>query len=196
MGYGTDAIVFLINTIFGLYILAIMLRVLLQIVRADFYNPVSQFLVKVTNPPLIPLRRLIPGFGGIDFPAIVLMFIVQLIASLLIYLVLGASPVFIGLVVLAVAELLKLFVYVFIFSILIQVVISWINPGAYNPVVSLLYSLNEPLLSRARRIIKPISGFDLSPIVALIILQLTIFLLVNPVYKLGEAITIGRIQLW
>lgn len=196
MGYGTDAIVFLINTIFGLYILAVMLRVLLQMVRADFYNPVSQFLVKVTNPPLIPLRRIIPGFGGIDFPAIVLMLIIQYVAVLLIMLVLGVSPSFIGLIVLAVAELLKLLIYVFIFSILIQVVISWINPGAYNPVVSLLYSLNEPLMSRARRIIKPVSGFDLSPILVLIVLQLIIMLLINPVYSLGEAISVGRIQLW
>jgi len=196
MGYGTNAIVFLIETVFELYLLAVMLRVLLQIVRADFYNPVSQFLVKVTNPPLIPLRRIIPGFGGIDFPAIVLMLLIQLVEVLLIVLVQGVSPAFAGLVVLAIAKLLSLLANVFLFSIMIQVVISWINPGAYNPVVSLLYSLNEPLLSRARRIIPPISGFDLSPILVIILLQLIKMLLVQPVYDLGEGIAVGRIQLW
>jgi len=196
MGYGTNAIIFLIETIFGLYLLAVMLRVLLQVVRADFYNPVSQFLVKVTNPPLIPLRRLIPGFGGIDFPAIVLMFAIQLVEVLLIVLVQSVSPAFTGLVVLAVAKLLFLLTNVFLFSILIQVVISWVNPGAYNPVVSLLYSLNEPLLSRARRILPPISGFDLSPVLVLILLQLIKMLLIQPIYDLGEGIAVGRIQLW
>jgi len=196
MGYGTNAIIFLIETIFGLYLLAVMLRMLLQVVRADFYNPVSQFLVKVTNPPLIPLRRMIPGFGGIDFPAIVLMLAIQLVEVLLIVLVQGISPVFLGLVVLAIAKLLFLLVNVFLFSILIQVVISWVNPGAYNPVVSLLYSLNEPMLSRARRILPPISGFDLSPILVMILFQLVKMLLIQPVYDFGEGIAVGRIQLW
>lgn len=196
MGYGTNAIIFLIETIFGLYLVAVMLRVLLQMVRADFYNPVSQFLVKVTNPPLIPLRRIIPGFGGIDFPAIVLMLIIQLVEVLLIVVVQGISPAFTGLVVLAIAKLLFLLTNVFLFAILIQVVISWVNPGAYNPVVSLLYSINEPILSRARRILPPISGFDLSPVIALIFLQLIKMLLIQPVYDVGEGIAVGRIQLW
>lgn len=176
--------------------MAIMLRVLLQITRADFYNPVSQFLVKVTNPPLIPLRRLIPGFGGIDFPAIVLMMIIQTVELFLITLIKGISPSFAGLIILAMSELLFLLANVFLFSILIQVVISWVNPGTYNPVVSLLYSLNEPILQRARRLIPPISGFDLSPMVALILLQLIKMLMIQPIYDIGEGIAVGRIQLW
>lgn len=196
MGYGTNAIVFLIQTLFGLYLVAVMLRVLLQVARADFYNPVSQFLVKVTNPPLIPLRRIIPGFGGIDFPAIVLMLIIQLVELFLITLIRGISPDFFGLIVLAIAELLFLLANVYLFAILIQVVISWVNPGTYNPVVSLLYSLTEPLLGRARRLLPPISGFDLSPMIALIGLQLIKMLMIQPIYDLGEGITVGRIQLW
>ena len=196
MGYGTNAIVFLIETIFGLYLVAVMLRVLLQVVRADFYNPVSQFLVKVTNPPLIPLRRIIPGFGGIDFPAIVLMLIIQFVEVFLIVLIQGVSPTITGLIILAIAKLLFLLANVFLFAILIQVVISWVNPGAYNPVVSLLYSLNEPLLSRARRLLPPISGFDLSPILVLIMLQLIKMLLFQPVYDFGINVASGKIQLW
>jgi len=190
-GYGTNAIQFLIQTLFGLYLVAIMLRVLLQLTRADFYNPVSQFLVKVTNPPLIPLRRVIPGFMGIDFAAIVLMLVLKIVEIFLIVLIKGASVNFIGVVVLAIAELLHLLVNVYFFTILIQVVISWVNPGTYNPAISLLYSINEPLLGRARRIIPPISGFDLSPIVVIILLQLVSMLLIQPITDLGQGLAVG-----
>lgn len=192
-GYGTNAIEFLIHTIFGMYLVAVMLRVLLQLTRADFYNPVSQFLVKVTNPPLIPLRRIIPGFMGIDFAAIVLMVALKAIEIFLIVLIKGVSIKISGLVVLSIAELLRLLINVYFFTILIQVVISWVNPGTYNPAVSLLYSINEPLLSRARRLIPPISGFDLSPIVVIILLQLLSILLIQPIADLGQGLAVGRI---
>ena len=191
-GYGTNAIEFLIHTLFGLYLIAIMLRVLLQLTRADFYNPVSQFLVKVTNPPLIPLRRVIPGFMGIDFAAIVLMIVLKAVEIFLIVLIKGVSIKISGLVVLSIAELLRLLINVYFFTILIQVIISWVNPGTYNPAVSLLYSINEPLLSRARRIIPPISGFDLSPIVVIILLQLISMLLIQPIADLGQGLAVGR----
>ena len=191
-GYGTNAIEFLIQTLFGLYLVAIMLRVLLQLTRADFYNPVSQFLVKVTNPPLIPLRRVIPGFMGIDFAAVVLMIVIKMVEIFLIVLIKGVSVNFFGIVVLAIAELFRLLINVYFFTILIQVVLSWVNPGTHNPAVSLLYSINEPLLGRARRMIPPISGFDLSPIVVIILLQLISILLVQPIADLGQGLAVGR----
>ncbi|HEY5604099.1 MAG TPA: YggT family protein [Gammaproteobacteria bacterium] len=192
-GYGTNAIQFLIQTVFGLYLVAVMLRVILQLARADFYNPVSQFLVKVTNPPLIPLRRMVPGFMGIDFAAIVLMVLIKALEIFLIVLIKGVSVNLLGIVVLAVAELLRLLINVYFFTILIQVVISWVNPGTFNPVVSLLYSINEPLLRRARRIMPPISGFDLSPIVVIILLQLISILLIQPIADLGQGLAVGRL---
>ena len=191
-GYGTNAIEFLIQTLFGLYLVAIMLRILLQLTRADFYNPVSQFLVKVTNPPLIPLRRVIPGFMGIDFAAVVLMIVIKMVEIFLIVLIKGVSVNFFGIVVLAIAELFRLLINVYFFTILIQVVLSWVNPGTYNPAVALLYSINEPLLGRARRMIPPISGFDLSPIVVIILLQLISILLVQPIADLGQGLAVGQ----
>lgn len=191
-GYGTNAIEFLIQTLFGLYLVAVMLRVLLQLTRADFYNPVSQFLVKVTNPPLIPLRRVIPGFMGIDFAAVVLMIVIKMVEIFLIVLIKGVSVNFFGIVVLAIAELFRLLINVYFFTILIQVVLSWVNPGTYNPAVALLYSINEPLLGRARRMIPPISGFDLSPIVVIILLQLISILLVQPIADLGQGLAVGQ----
>lgn len=189
--YAGNAGVFLIQTLFGLYLVAVMLRFLLQMSRADFYNPVSQFLVKVTNPPLIPLRRVIPGFIGIDMAAVVLLIVIQAVELVLVGLVQGFSLGIAGLIVLTVAELFNLLLNIYFFTILIQVILSWVNPGGYNPAVALLYSLNEPILSRARRMIPPISGFDLSPIVVFIGIQLVKMLLVAPIADVGKRLAFG-----
>lgn len=188
--YAGNAGIFLIKTLFEIYILAVMLRLLFQWVRADFYNPLSQVLVKVTNPPLIPLRRLIPGFKGIDFASIFLMLALKVIEILLIGAVKGFSFQPIGLVVLSGTELLALLINVFFFAILIQVIISWISPGSYNPVVSLVHSLNEPLLRPARKLIPPISGLDLSPLVVMIGLQLCTLLVIAPLSDFATSLLV------
>ena len=184
--YVTNPIEFLINTLIGLYILMIMLRFILATVRADFYNPVSQFLVKVTNPPLLPLRRLIPSIGKIDTSSLVLMLVLQMASFSLIALLRGGHIALGSLLILSLAELLGLLLNVFLFSIFIQVIISWVNPGTYNPVISLLYSITEPLLRPCRRLIPPISGMDLSPLVALLAIQLAKMLLLPPLFQLAH----------
>lgn len=183
--YFLSPLEFLISTLFSIYILAVMLRFLLQWVRADFYNPISQFLVKVTNPPLKPLRRVIPGFAGIDWAAVVLMLLLQMAALALVIALRGGGVALGPLVLFSGAELVNLLFNVFIFAILIQVVISWINPGAYNPLTSLLYSLTEPVLRPARRVIPPIGGLDLSPLAAIIALQVLKMLIVPPLRHLA-----------
>ena len=176
-GYVTNPLGFLINTLFGLYILMVMLRFILAVVRADFYNPVSQFLVKVTNPPLLMLRRVIPSTGKIDTSALVLMLGLQLLSFTLIGLLRGGTLALWPLLVLSLRELTELALNIFLFSIFVQVIISWVNPGTYNPVVSLLYSITEPVLRPCRRLVPPISGMDLSPLVALIAIQLAKYLI-------------------
>ena len=189
--YAGNAGVFLIQTLFGMYLVAVMLRFLLQLTRADFYNPVSQFLVKVTNPPLIPLRRIIPGFIGIDMAAVVLLVAIQALELVMVGLVQGFSLSIPGLLVLTVAGLINLLLDVYFFTILIQVILSWVNPGGYNPAIALLYNLNEPILSRARQLIPPISGFDLSPIVVFVLIQLLKILFVSPLGDLGRRLAFG-----
>jgi YggT family protein len=189
--YFTQAAIFLIEIIFGLYILAVLLRYLLARVRADFYNPLSQFLVKVTNPAIKPLRRLIPGYLGVDWPSIILLVFVQGIEIILISLITsGQIPAPMGLFVLTIAYLIKEIIYVFLFIILIQVIISWINPGAYNPITVLMHQLTEPILRPARRLIPPAGGFDWSVLVVLIGLQLLIILLVSPLMDLGRQLSV------
>ena len=185
----SDAGQFLISTIFGLYITIVALRFLLQWVRADFYNPISQFIVKATNPPLHYLRRWIPGYRGIDWPSLVLMLILQMIEiALLVWIGPGRIPSFPGLLILSAAQILQLIIYVFFFSIIVEIVLSWISPGAYNPVTVIIYRLNEPLLRPARRLIPPLGGLDFSPMVVLILLQLAIILLIRPLMALGYSI--------
>ncbi len=186
----SDAGIFLVNTVFGLYILIVALRFLLQCVRADFYNPISQFLVTFTNPPLRFLRRFIPGFAGIDWPSLLLMLALQSLELVITGLLgPGQIPALPGLLVLSIAALLKLFIYIFFFAIFIRIIISWVNPGAYNPVTVILHRLTDPLLRPARRLIPPISGLDLSPMVVIVALQLMIILFIKPLTDLGYSLS-------
>lgn len=169
--YFTNPLEFIITTLFSLYILAVMLRFLLGLVRADFYNPISQFLVRITNPLLIPLRKILPGFGKVDVASIVLMLVLSVAMLLIIVLLRGTGVSVLPLLLMAVGELVMLAINVFLVAIIVQVIISWINPGSYNPVNALLHSLTDPILRPVQRIIPPLSGIDLSPLFALIGLQ-------------------------
>ncbi len=169
------ATVFLIQTLFGFYLLAVMLRFLLQWVRADFYNPLVQFLVRITNPPLLPLRRIVPGYRGMDLASVVLAFALQFVEVLLVALLLRQSLGVGGLVLLTVMELLKLLINIYLWGIIIQVVLSWVNPDPRHPAARVLAQLTAPLLKPAQRLLPPISGVDLSPmlvVVALIFVSL------------------------
>jgi YggT family protein len=183
-GYVTNPLGFLVSTLFGLYILMVMLRFLMGWVRADFYNPISQFLVRLTNPVLAPLRQVIPPAGRVDMATVLLLLLLQMLELLILSWLKGAHVPFIGLLVWALAELLSLALNVFLFSILIQVILSWVSPGTYNSVSSILYSLNEPLLTPVRKFLPPMGGIDLSPLVVIIGIQVLKMLLIPPLLHL------------
>ncbi|MGI9228318.1 MAG: YggT family protein [Gammaproteobacteria bacterium] len=188
-GYLVEALAFLTRTLFSLYILAVALRFLLQLARADFYNPISQLLIKMTDPALRPLRRIIPGYTGMDWPSIILLLLLLMLETVLTRLLLGLPlPAIASLFILACAEALQMCIYIYIVVILVQVIISWINPGAYSPATVLLYELTEPLLSRARRLLPVVSGLDFSPLAVLVFLQLLLILLVKPLLALAYSI--------
>jgi len=184
----SNAGVFLISTIFGLYILAVMLRLILQMVRADFYNPVSRFIVKITNPPLKPLRRFIPGIAGIDMASVFVMIVLQMLEFYIITLLRNfPSPDILGLLLYSFVELVSLGFYVFLFSIFILALLSWINPGQYNPINNLLSQITEPVLRPTRRLLPPMSGMDLSPMLAIVGLWLIKLLLLDPLGQWTKA---------
>lgn len=176
----TQAGSLIIQTVFGLFIITVLLRFLLQVVRADFYNPFSQFIVKLSNPLLLPLRRLIPGIGGIDWASVVLLLLLEILKLVLLAALNGAALNPALLVLMAVVELLELTLWIYIIAIFVRVIGSWFaNPYGGNPLMDTLISLTEPLMRPARRLIPAIGGIDLSPIAVLLFLQILLLLLAN-----------------
>ena len=188
-GYLSQPAVFLVQVVFGLYAILVLLRFLLQLTRADFYNPLSQFIVKATKPLLNPLRRVIPTIGGMDTASLVLAWIVITLEQLAILAITGVGFQLVAATLLAIPELISLTINIFLFAILIQVIISWINPGSYNPALGLIHSLTEPLLGPVRRRMPDMGGFDLSPIVVMVGLVILEMLLIPPIRNLiGQTI--------
>lgn len=178
--------VFVIKTFFDLFIGAVVLRLLLQWARADFRNPVSQFLVKVTNPVIIPLRRIVPGVGGIDTASVIVVLILQVTKIWLIHMIAAKAPPIAGLLILALADFVELLISMYTITIILQVILSWVGPRTPNPLSGPLHALNEPLLAPLRRIIPAISGFDLTPVVLLLIFHLLKILVVAPMTDIGR----------
>jgi len=185
--YLSDAALFLVDTILGIYILLVLLRFLLQLARADFYNPISQFIVRATNPPLVRLRRFIPGLWGVDLAALALLITMEVLRISLTAVLLGHSPRWTGIICLSLGELAKLAVYIVIFSIFVYALFSWFSSGLRHPLKRLLHSFIEPMLRPVRRIVPASSGIDISPIVVFISLTLVLKLFVNPLIDLGRS---------
>ena len=188
--YVTDPIIFVIDTVCSLYILAVLLRFLLQWCGADFYNPISQFLVKVTHPPLKILRRFVPSIGKIDTSSLVLILALQMLADFSISLLLSGSMVNIGALTLtAIAQLISLLLNIFVFTIFASAILSWVNPGSFYSTASILTTLSNPLLNIIRRGIPDLGGIDLSPLVALVLLQLAKMLILPPLQQLANLLS-------
>ena len=183
LGFLLNPAVFVVDTLFSLYIFAILLRFLFQWVEADFYNPISQFLVKITHPPLRLLRRFIPSFGRIDTASLVLMLVLQMLGGYLVFLLQGVSASVVVVSVWALSQLLELFFNVMTFAIVIRALLSWFGSMAYNPASSLLYSLTEPTMRQCRKLVGPMGGIDLSPLIALIVLQVAKMVVLPPLQQ-------------
>ncbi|MBQ0745602.1 MAG: YggT family protein [Marinobacter sp.] len=156
------------------YMTIILLRFLLQLARADFYNPISQFAVKATNPLLRPLRRFIPGWGGIDGAALVLAVLIQAITFFLILVALsGGIPSFNPLILLVwgAVAVLDLIVKIYFWSVIAVVVVSWIAPGSSHPAIQLVAQITEPVMRPVRKLMPSMGGLDLSPIIVFLILN-------------------------
>ena len=186
-GYFADAGLFLVDTVLGLYILIVLLRFLFQLAGADFYNPLSQFIVKASNPPLARLHQLIPSLWGVDLGAIVLLLILEGLRLALTTLMLGHTPRMSGVLILSIGELLKLAVYVVVFSIFVRALLSWVSSGTHNPMARFLGSFTEPLLAPARRLLPATGGLDLSPIIVFMALMLGLKLIIQPLLDMGRA---------
>lgn len=162
-----NALTFLINTFFDLYLMVVILRIWLQLARADFYNPFSQFIVKATHPLIAPMRRVLPSMGRFDTASFVLALLVVIAKLLLISLIAGGGFDILLFLVFALVSVVKKAGVLLFWMLIIRAILSWFNQG-YNPIVMIMDQLTEPVLAPIRRIIPPIGGLDLSVMVVII----------------------------
>jgi len=185
----------LVNTIGSLILLIFLLRFLLQLVRADFYNPISQFIVRFSNPLLVPLRRMIPGFGGLDIASLVLAYATQLLLMAAILLVAGETSLpWMNLVFWALIGVFSLLVNIYFWGLLIVVIASWIAPNSYNPALILINQILDPVMRPIRRMMPDLGGIDLSPIMLMLAIQVVEILILYPAAQatmMPKALVIG-----
>jgi YggT family protein len=163
---------YLVQTLLSLYLLTMLLRFVLQLVRADFYNPISQFLVKVTNPLVLPLRRVLPGFAGLDMASLVLALLLQLAGIIALLLINGLGlPNILLLLVWSVIGLVGLLVNIYFFALLAMIILSWVAPGSKHPAIYLLHQITEPVMAPVRKTLPAMGGMDFSPILVFILIN-------------------------
>ena len=166
------AAIFVIQPLGSLYLLIVLLRFILQLVRANFYNPLCQFTVKATHPLLKPLRRVIPSLFGLDMSSLVLAIVVQMVIFAVVLTLSYMSFNVLGLLLWAIIGVTALFLKVFFFALIINVILSWVAPGSTSPGAELVNQITEPALAPFRRFLPSMGGLDISPILAFMVIQL------------------------
>lgn len=180
MNYFLNATDFLLQSVIGIILFIVLLRFWMQWVRADFRNELGQFIITVTNPVVIPLRKIIPSLGAVDSATILLAYALSCIKVFALFSVRGVTPEFFSLAVYAFGFLLQSSIYLLFAAIIIQIVASWINPHSYHPIINLARSISEPIMAPARKLIPPMGGLDFSPIFVILFLQFSLRLFVAP----------------
>ncbi len=189
-----EIFVYLVQTFLSLYLVAMLLRFLLQLVRADFYNPISQFLVKITNPLVVPLRKLVPGFAGMDMASLLLALALQLAGIVVLLMMHGlALPGIVLLLLWSVLGVIGLLVNIYFFALLAMIILSWVAPGSRHPAIYLLHQITEPVMAPVRKLLPPMGGLDFSPILVFILINVIQIFLRNLANGIGlhPALVIG-----
>ena len=162
---------FIIHTILALIVGVFLLRLLLQLVRADFRNPLTQAIVRLTNPVILPLRKVLPPLWKLDTASVVAVLLMQMLQTgILFYLSGGGAPGVLLLLALAAVQLIDLTLLLYIFAIFVYVLLSWVSTNGYSPLGRVLNDLCDPVLKPFRRAIPTIAGLDLSPAIVLILI--------------------------
>ena len=174
------ALIYVLQTLGSLYLLIVLLRFVLQLVRADFYNPLSQFAVRATQPLLRPLRRIVPSLFGLDMSSLLLAIIIQMvIMALTLLLAYGTTGNPLQLLIWSIIGVTALFLNIFFFAMIISVILSWVAPASHNPGAELVNQICEPVLAPFRRMLPNLGGLDISPILAFMVLKLLDMLVIN-----------------
>jgi YggT family protein len=188
--YFANAAALLIQFAFGALVLLFLLRLLAEAVRADFYNPICQFLYRTTNPVLTPLKRAIPNFRRINVAALLLAWLAEVVKNLLLYLLIGLRAAAPGLLLLGLADLLDFVAVLYLLMIFAWALLSFVSLDARHPLVPLLGRLVEPALRPLRRLLPAPGGLDLSPAVAILVILVLRVLIVGPLLDLGHRLSL------
>jgi len=167
----TQALYFIVKTLVQLYLLLLLLRFWLPMMRADFRNPIAHGILRITSPLVIPVRRIVPPIGRIDTATILVAYVLEFLLILVLLAIRGLSVATLPIAITAILELAILSLNLFFFVILIKVILSWVAPQNHNPMTVLLNTMAEPVLRPFRRIVPTFGGFDISPIFAIILLK-------------------------
>ncbi|MBP19505.1 MAG: YggT family protein [Pseudomonadales bacterium] len=167
-----NASVYIIQMFFGLYTIVMMLRFLMQVSRTDYYNPICQAIVKITDPAIRPFRTVLPTVYGVDFATLTVAFIIQLVAVMLIMMLFGYSfflPIYVAWVLVG---LFSIILKIYFFALLISVISSWIAPYSNHPALSLIHQITEPICTPARKLLPPMGGIDFSIILVFVFINI------------------------
>jgi YggT family protein len=177
-----EALIFLITTLADLYLLTFLLRFIMQWVRVSHYNPLSQFVFKVTSPLVVPARRVLPSVGGLDTPTLAVLIALEILVTFVVLQLAGLSLTVPQLLLYSLLRLIALALWFYTGALFVYVLLSWFGDRSGNPMAELLSELVEPLLRPVRRVLPPIGGLDLSPLVVIILVRVVMIALPLPSY--------------
>jgi YggT family protein len=180
-----DGLLFLIHTLFDLYLVVLVLRALLALAGANYFDPITQFIIRCTAFIVNPVRKIIPNYRRIETSTLVIIFCLELIKYTLIGFLNLHTVSMLGLLILSLGDALKFTLQIFLYTIIIQAILSWVQPN--SQISLLLYKISSPIMRPIQRIIPPVGGIDITPIPAMILLQLLMIMIVNPLMTAGFA---------
>jgi YggT family protein len=169
--------VYLVEAVFGFFVFMLLARFHFQWLRVSFRNQIGEFVIATTNWLVLPTRRFVPGLAGLDLPTLLLAWVLQTLCVWIVVAMRGIDPALIDVILRAALDLLRYSLYILVFAIIVQVVISWVNP--YAPMAPVFNAVTAPFLRPLRRFIPPLAGVDLTPLVLLIVIQIILIVLAN-----------------
>ncbi len=189
MNYLNNGGTFLVDAIFGLFIFCILIRFWMHMNNADFRNPIGHFLVQISNPLLSPFKKVLLTSKSFAMATFAIAFVLTVVKLFILFSMNSQGVSIPSLLLFATADIIQSSVYILLGAMIIRVISSWIAPqGSYNPFISVVYSITEPLMAPARRIIPMMSGIDLSPIIVFLFLQLSLIVIIPPIRDLAASL--------
>jgi len=184
-----DALLFLISTLFDLYLFVLVIRVLLAYAGANYFDPITQFIVRCTDLLVKPVRRIIPNVRGVELSTLLLIIVIDFVKFMLISTLTTSILTPAGMIIIALADTIKMFLQTMLYAIILQAILSWVQSN--SPANFLLYKITAPVLRPIQRVCPVIGGMDISAIPAILLLQLLIILLVNPLMQAAYGVSLG-----